>query len=183
MGQTNLGVAYAMSNSLFSDIFTIMSLNVMGDPELDIWTNQPSSYDQVAVSRYENSICVSGILPQEGVYVALCPNGSMPIMRKVLSGDATFNNVNPNSTVMVYSHNYLPHIVPLYLQNERIVNSQYVIANDVIAGRNVDSNRTAGDLTIASGVDFEIDAKGSVILAPGFTVEKGALFSVTRSDY
>ena len=29
----------------------------------------------------------------------------------------------------------------------------------------------------------EIETKGQVVLGPGFTVEKGALFSVTQSDY
>ena len=51
------------------------------------------------------------------------------------------------------------------------------------AGRNVDSNRMAGDLTIAEGSEYEIETKGKVVLAPGFKVEKGALFSVSQSDY
>ena len=29
----------------------------------------------------------------------------------------------------------------------------------------------------------EIETKGQVVLGPGFMVEKGALFSVTQSDY
>ena len=104
-------------------------------------------------------------------------------MDSTLTGIITFNDVNPNSTAMVYKHNYLPYIAPLYLQNERVERSQYVIANDVYAGRNVDNNRSPGDLTIAVGSEYEIESKGQVVLAPGFKVEKGALFSVTQSDY
>ena len=35
----------------------------------------------------------------------------------------------------------------------------------------------------AEGSEYEIETKGQVILGPGFKVEKGALFSVTQSDY
>ncbi|MBQ7691584.1 MAG: hypothetical protein IJT30_10415 [Muribaculaceae bacterium] len=57
------------------------------------------------------------------------------------------------------------------------------IDSDVVAGSNVDSGRTAGNVTIKKGVDYEIECKGSVTLKPGFTVEKGATFSVKASDY
>ena len=55
--------------------------------------------------------------------------------------------------------------------------------SDVAAGRSVDSGRTAGDVVIPSGVDYEIEHKGSVFLAPGFKVEKGAKVSIIQSDY
>ena len=48
----------------------------------------------------------------------------------------------------------------------------------VAPGSSVDSNRTAGDLVIAEGVDYEIEAKGEVRLDKGFQVEKGAMFKV-----
>ena len=69
------------------------------------------------------------------------------------------------------------------LQNTTISNSQYVIASDVVAGSNVDTGRTAGDVTISSGVEYEIEYKGSVTLDAGFSVELGASFDVTPSEY
>ena len=95
----------------------------------------------------------------------------------------TFPYVDPNSIIMVRSHKKLPYIAPLVLQNTTIGNSQYVIAGDVVAGRNVDSGRTAGDVTISSGVEYEIEHKGTVTLGPGFNVELGATLSITQSDY
>ena len=84
---------------------------------------------------------------------------------------------------MLYHHNYLPWIAPLALQNERVTDDRYIIASDVTAGREVDSNRTAGDFVIAEGTTYEIEHTGTVSLMPGFKVEKGATFSVTPSDY
>lgn len=88
-----------------------------------------------------------------------------------------------NDTDVLWMHGKKGLFFTSTAQNERVTRSQYVIANDVFAGRSVDANRTAGDLTIAAGSEYEIETKGTVTLAPGFAVEKGALFSVTRSDY
>ena len=89
---------------------------------------------------------------------------------------------------MVRSHHKLPYIAPLVLQNTTIGNSQYVIASDVIAsdviaGNYVDSGRTSGDGIISSGVDYEIEHKDSVTLAPGFKVENGAKLTIKYMDF
>ena len=39
------------------------------------------------------------------------------------------------------------------------------------------------DKMLTLGNQREIETKGQVVLGPGFMVEKGALFSVTQSDY
>ena len=84
---------------------------------------------------------------------------------------------------MLYKHNYIPYIAPLVLQNTTLSNSQYVIATDVTAGRAVDSGRTAGDVTVANGTEYEIEATGKVLLERGFKVEKGAIFAVRQSSF
>ncbi len=84
---------------------------------------------------------------------------------------------------MVYKHNYIPYIAPLALQNINLCNSQYVIASDVTAGNNIDSNRTSGDVVVPNGVEYEIEASGSVTLEDGFQVEKGATFAVYPSCF
>ena len=190
-GNYKIGVAEAFSkttpipiNNYYDKLTGVhdkLSHNLMGDPELEIWTNEPSKFQNINISRTNNSISIDGF--EAGKTIVAFNDGLKQMMATASNGIFTIANVNPNSTIMVYSHNYLPYIAPLYLQNERVVRSQYVIANDVYAGRNVDPNRTAGDLTIAKGSEYEIETKGQVVLGPGFMVEKGALFSVTQSDY
>ncbi len=70
------------------------------------------------------------------------------------------------------------HIVPMALQNVNLKESQYVFASDVMAGRSIDSGRTSGDVMVQNGVEYEIEASGTVILKDGFKVEKGATFAV-----
>ena len=84
---------------------------------------------------------------------------------------------------MIYRHNKLPYIAPMVLQNKRIENNQHVIASSLTAGNSVDSNRTSGDVTIASGTNYSVEHTGTVSLMPGFKVEKGATFPMKPSDY
>ena len=84
---------------------------------------------------------------------------------------------------MLNKHNFIPYIAPLVLQNTDLERSQYVFATDVMAGRAVDSGRTAGDVTVKEGAEYEIEASGEVKLAGGFKVELGARFAVKRSIY
>ena len=44
-------------------------------------------------------------------------------------------------------------------------------------------NRTAGDVTVMNGVEYEIEASGTVTLQDGFSVEKGATFAVYPSCF
>ena len=115
--------------------------------------------------------------------VSYCSNDGSVGQTEATSSSVSLTDVDPNSTVMVYSHNYIPYIAPLVLQNTDIDQSQYVIAHEVLAGRQVDSNRTNGDVTVKEGAEYEIDAAGEVKLAGGFTVEKGAAFTIRPASF
>ena len=59
----------------------------------------------------------------------------------------------------------------------------YVIASDVTAGYSIDSNRTNGDVIVKNGVEYEVEASGTVTLEDGFKVEKGATFAVYPASF
>lgn len=61
--------------------------------------------------------------------------------------------------------------------------NQYVIASDVAAGSSIDSVREKGEVTVKSGIEYEIEATGTVSLQDGFKVEKGATFAVYPSSF
>ncbi|MBR6284134.1 MAG: hypothetical protein IKR25_07555 [Muribaculaceae bacterium] len=158
--------------------------NLLGDPEVELWTAQPQVIGNgIEVVRNNSSVIVTGIGGTGSSIVGICANGGFCRKDTTSTGSVTFNSVPSNCTVMVYQHDALPYVAPLVLQNTNISKSQYVIASDVLAGSNVDSNRTAGDVTIKSGVEYEIEYKGEITFGPGFAVDKGATFTVTPSDY
>jgi hypothetical protein len=157
--------------------------NLLGDPELEIWTDIPQQFSNIVVTRSNNSITVSG-LDTNSTIVAIYNNDGE--VRQITTNSMDTNityNANPNSTIMLYKHNYIPYIAPLVLQKVSMNHSQYVIASDVVAGNSVDSNRTPGDVTIKNGVEYEIEASGTVTLQGGFSVEKGATFAVYPASF
>jgi len=158
--------------------------NLLGDPEFEMWTNLPASYSNVDIVREDDAITILGINKTDTVdstIVAYCnvnTQGKIKFMHNV-----TLTNISPNSSIMLYQHNYLPYITPLLLQNETITGSQYVLASSVWAGNHVDGNRASGDFVVAEGADYEIEAKDDVVLDAGFSVQKGATFMVVPAEY
>lgn len=191
----NIGKAEALSKSNFFgdhsiiiDNDTIIDKsylncvhNLLGDPEFEIWTDSIYEFSNIQVTRSDDRITVSGINTNSAIVACYSNDGkwrkTTPLAR------VSFTGISPNSTVMVYKHNYIPYIAPLLLQNVELTNSQYVIASDVIAGNAIDSNRTSGEVTVKDGIEYEIEASGTVMLQDGFKVEKGATFAVYPSCY
>ena len=188
----NLGKADAVAKSKMTllpkrlnDIQKIIVChNLLGDPSVELWTGFPQEFSDISVTRTNNTITVSGISDNDSTIVAYTDN-SGTVLKRLITLSTTFNNVSPNGCIMLYKHNYIPYIVPLLLQNYNIAQSQYVIASDVTAGYSVDSDsgRTSGDVTVTSGVEYEIEASGTVRLEGGFNVEKGATFIVNPSCF
>ena len=158
------------------------SVGMLGDPLIEMWNSLPQHYSDISISRTDNGISVSGINLSSTI-VGYHSNDGQTGSVTASSSTVTLDDVNPNSTIMLYGHNRIPYIAPLVLQNTTLDNSQYVYATDVTAGRSVDNGRTNGDVTVADGVEYEIEATGIVTLAGGFNVERGALFSVQKSTY
>ena len=170
---------YYHSNHLDQDM--ILPFNYLGDPALDMWTGVPLEYSGVTVARSNSAISLTGL--SSGATVSYCSNDGSVGQTEATSSSVSLTDVDPNSTVMVYSHNYIPYIAPLVLQNTDLDQSQYVIAGEVLAGRQVDSSRTNGDVTVKNGAEYEIEAAGEVKLAGGFTVEKGAAFAIRPASF
>jgi hypothetical protein len=84
----------------------------------------------------------------------------------------------PTVPLWFISTTVIPYIAPLYLQNDTINYSQYVFASTLLAGRNVDSNRTSGNIVFARGVNYEVEATGNVSLGSGLIVRNGATLKI-----
>ena len=174
----------AYSKMALDSLYTGMNHNMLGDPKVKMWTGEPQHFNNnIEVTRYDdNFIDVEHVGRLASVFY--CSNDGTVAKNQTLSaGYCYFSDVDPNGTIVVSTQNYIPYIAPMLVQNTTIQNSQYVIASSFNAGNHVDSNRTAGDVTIPSGVEYEIDFNDSVTLSPGVMVEKGAVLSATPRDY
>ncbi len=181
-----IGIAEALSkcenyDENFED-YLAMTHNLLGDPEFEMWTDTPQHYSNIVISRTNNSITVNGI-DSDSTIVAYYSNDGQIGTDTISTSSVVFNNISPNSTVMLYKHNYIPFIAPLDLQNITFSKNQYVIASDVTAGKAIDSQRTNGNVIVPDGIEYEIEASGIVTLQDGFQVEKGATFAVYPSCF
>ena len=185
-----IGSAYSLSKKgsghLLKDFpECCVTQNLLGDPTIELWTDIPELYSNVTVTRYDNSITLSGIDADSTITIVAIKSLSQAEPKTILTSDSivSINQISPNSTIMLYKHNHIPYILPLVLQNVELDQSQYVFASDVVAGYSVDSIRTPGNVSVNSGTEFEIEATGTVTLQGGFSVEQGATFAVYPSSF
>ena len=175
IGMSNRLGKTKLNNSVLST-YLALTQNLLGDPALGLWTGIPQCYNNITVTRNDSAITVSGINGNSTYISVVGINGG--VTKRSASTDVTINGVSPNSIVTLYDHNRIPYIAPLKLQNISLLKSQYVIASDVDAGYSIDSKRLNGNVIVKNGVEFEIEASGTVTLDNGFIVMKGATFAV-----
>ena len=182
-GYYKIGEAEAFSRSqiVLRERYISMVHNLLGDPEFELWTDEPGIYSDVNITRKDSTITLLGNHIASTI-LAYYTRGKQPACQTISKDSVTFQ-ASPNAPIMLYKHNMIPYIAPLLLQNEEITKSQYIIANDVYAGKSIDDNRTKGNVVIKSSTSYEIEAKGNVTLQGGFMVEKGAVFTVYPSSF
>lgn len=180
-----LGEAYLLAkpNTSSDDYEDFLAgiTNYLGDPMIVMWTDTPETYSGISVSRTDNSITIEGLTA--GSKVACCSNDLKVDLTTSEASTVNISDVDPNSTIMIYDRNHIPFLAPLVLQNIRLDNSQYVIADEVKAGRAVDTGRTLGEVSVCDGASYEIEAAGEVEISGGFSVERGSSFAVYRSSF
>jgi hypothetical protein len=151
--------------------------NLLGDPELDMWTSIPQQYSGITVNKYDTYTMISGINQTD--IIGYCDNDGNVGKVENVNGLYYISDTTPSTSIMVYSHDHIPYIAPLLLQNCNINNSQYVFASSLSAGRNVSSYMSNGNVTIKNGAVYEIEATDDIHLGEGFVVENGATLAIT----
>ena len=185
-----LGMADALSvedcfkDNMLSPFKQDVSLihSYIGDPALELFSGIPQQFSGINYLRTDESFTITGISSDSVVLCYLNKNKNYKSVI-VTTPRITLHDMAPNSSIMLCGNNHIPFILPLALQNCEINDSQYIIANDVIAGNSIDCNRTDGDVTIKGNAEFEIEAAGNVTLCDGFKVEKGATFAIYPSCF
>ena len=176
----NVGVVEALSKTRYNPYdfgyHVMLTHNLLGDPEFEIWTNEPLQYSGINVVRLDNGFRISGVSSTDTI--AFCDNNGHQGSIVGSSDVSLFVISHPTSTLMVYNHDHIPYIAPMMLQNCDINNSQYVYASSFSAGKFVLPNNTYGNVVIKNGAVYEIEATDDVYLGDGFIVENDATFAV-----
>ena len=176
----SLGLSEALSKLFHYNYYkyehTILTHNLLGDPEFEMWTSEPQQYTGITISQYNSYIIVDGISASDTI--AYCDNDGNVGRTFGTNGFDYIVGISPTASIMVYNHDHIPYIAPLKLQNCNINNSQYVYASSFSAGKSIIPNATNGNVTIKNGAIYEIEATDDVLLGEGFIVESGATFAI-----
>ncbi len=182
-------------NSNFSNQFTALSHNLLGDPEMPMWTASPKTFSPtislngttITVNPGSNvnqacTICVMSASDGRNTYFSVLP----PAI-----GTQTFTNVPTGIPyfVTITSPNYIPYFTSqgwpstVYLQDQTISTPMYINCQSLSAGNDVTNTLQEGNVNINSGAVVSIIATENITLAPGFIVNLGATFFMLNKNF
>lgn len=184
-GQSNVGVAEGLSKVAFYDGWgwCEKTHNLIGCPEMDIWTSKPKTFSGADVSGGGGTVTVNtgGVTGATITVISALDNGHSYMQTIVGATSNTFYGVPAQYAVCITKHNYIPFLSDynVLVQNHDFYGTAYIASpNDISSGQSVDKNQVAGPVTVKSGgnVFFHADGKGTILLDKGFEVEPQAAF-------
>lgn len=158
----------------------LLSYNLLGDPEMAVWTQKPDVYSdvEISVNRMDNSIYVTGCSIGDCIVSAYTPERNVYKYEMENNGGVNMT-ISPNSAIMIYRQNMIPYFPPLLIQNQAYEKSQYLFASSVQIGKFVDSERSIqGDVVFWNNIDFVIEATDDVYIGDGVIVYPGSTLTI-----
>lgn len=189
-GESNkFGEMVAIAKSKFGSGATSkwvrFSVNPIGDPEMNIYTDVPQEFSNISYTWNNNVLEINTETPNCTITVTSeIHNDNYYFQTYKDTSTAFFNDLSEgNYTLCVTKKNYRPYILflstnNLYIQNEELKGNKNYAGKNVYAGSNVTNNASSGEIIVKSGASVTIKALQNVILDKGFLCEKGAIFEI-----
>jgi hypothetical protein len=182
-GNWHIGVAHGLSKAAFYSAWCNKTNNLIGCPEMEMWTDKPGSFSSATVSGGSGSVTVNtgGVSDATISVISALDNGTTYSQRITGATSHTFTGVPAQYAVCITRHNYIPFLreYNVFVQNRDFYGTAYIASpNDITSGQSVDLNQATGPVTIKSGgnVYFHADGSGTILLDRGFEVEPDAAF-------
>lgn len=169
----------------FLDIpkWVTMATNLMGDPEMPIFLEEPKRFNAPVV-KIEN-----GILTIRGI-----ERTNLAIISANDFGESFFGVANrvdslkcwnyPDTCFISLTRNgYIPMTIYIadgkvwYLQNEVLSGQQEIVVDEIHIGKDIVPYKEVGPVVVSDG-STEIVSKHGVTIHNGFEVQQGAVFSI-----
>lgn len=149
-------------------------VNVIGTPDLNIWTDIPQRFNAVlSGSKLDSST-------EEWLYVGRYDlrNGVSCIDKCTLSSGGTLIDGTDNCVLTLMKRNWLPQILPIVLKGIEVTGTNNIISTDTSVG----SLENTGDaVKFVSGSNTTIEKSGEFRIVGNTVIEKGAIFAVRNS--
>ena len=147
-----------------------------GDPAMEIYTDTPTPFAHVSISKHNNFIDLS---LQDSAKITFF--NTLTGVIESYYGTSVSYPFSSNLRICVSKHNKIPLIIEqgnLYMQNEEIATSVDYEAETIKVGSNVTLLKSPGDVIIRSGTT---KLKGETVeLREGTTVEIGSQLEITN---
>lgn len=167
--------------------WVLLGMNAMGDPEMPIYVNIPST---MTVTKTFTDGMLTVNTNQTGCKVCVMSFGddgsSFYEVQEDINGNVnsfTFNPTCNKCTICITKRGFVPKLYTVtnatYIQNTTFTGTNILTnVGNLYAGSNVTSTKPQGPVIIQSGTTT-IDNPTSVTLSAGFEVKIGAVFQIT----
>lgn len=176
----HIGIAEAKSKFQYKHNYLRHSHNLLGCPEMSLYTRIPSTFDNININTTGGQMVIStGI--SDSTDSRICLSGDIDgVYRQFVYTDrsnVTFDTIPDTYTLVVSMPNYIPYILTndtCFLQNSIITgNKTYTGCNVFYIGSDIISIQPYGEVTIGSGSSVIIDVEDEVTIKNDFQVQHG----------
>ena len=139
-----------------------------GDPSMEMYTDVPTPFSDVILTKSNNSITVD---ISEDAYITFYNTLSGNIENYY--GNHVSYPYNSNLRICISAHNKIPFVLydgTLYIQDDNITNNRTYTTDNIEVGSNVTSNKPTGDVIIVSGTT---ELHGNVTIRGNTSVQTG----------
>lgn len=173
--------------------WNLLCMNLLGDPEMPIYTGAPKKlyYKDIYFDENEGCLFVDFLeeIPTKVCIMSLHDNGNSFYLVDDFIGEhysnygykLDFLQPDKDYTLCFTRSGYKPYILNVYnsgiVQNDSIANDAVVWSNNVYVGSDVTTQRTYGPVIVENG-DMVIKARGGAIIKNDFTLKKGATLTI-----
>ena len=176
----HLGQAEALSLNRIShyDHQVPFTHNLVGCPEMPMWTSIPQQFDALSIETLDNGVSVQTNEEAKNIRICLSGivNGEFKQWVYTDIANAEFREIPDEYVIVVTKPNYLPAIIQYpdcNLQNIQIVESRhYDACEKTQIGSDVSFLKPQGSVVIQQGGYLEIQG-GEVTIKNGFEVKQG----------
>ncbi len=178
-----------MNNGYLSyyNINLFYGMNLLGDPSMSVYTDNPQIFTNVKIGRDENGkvhVSTGGVEDCTISVIVEDERAPFPLYRisKHVSKD-TYESPIYTTIITISKHNYKPYVCAtdvndVYIQNSTLTESQSLSGENIYIGRNMIDTEEQGNVVISSGVELTIDATSTVVLDKGTICELGATLTI-----
>ena len=169
-GFTNIGIVENLSKTMYNfsnyksfKKYLAAAHNILGCPEIPMWTAIPQKTTNVANSDL--------------VYVTPLFNNASP--QQMTYSEVQSNSLyNQNHSIARIRQNFYPFFLPIKLQNITLQSKHTIFGADIEIGRSATSNSTQGNFVIGESGELNIETTGTVTLKQGTVIKTGGMLSI-----